>query len=114
MEVENLNIYSSVTYNSLWRPEELRDRHADLVTLDDDLAAGDRLVVGHDQHRVILPGIEFDDRAAAHAQELMHGNDRPAEHDGEFDLDGFDVGSHVPCPETIGSTLPVHAFEKVK
>src|SRR5271156_6237457 len=77
--------------------EDLCDRDADLVALDDNLAARDGLVIGHNQHCIVLPGVELNDGAAAHAQELMHGNDRTAENDRDLDLDAFDIGSHLPA-----------------
>ena len=45
-------------------------------------------------HRVVLAGIQLDDGAAAHAQQLVHRNGRTAEDDGDFDFDAGDVRGH--------------------
>src|SRR3974390_238430 len=44
----------------------------------------------------------------------MHGNDRAPEHNRDFNLDGFDVGSHLPCRKNAGAILANHAFRGVK
>ena len=85
------------TVISLIIPQQLRDRDADPVTLDDDFAFCDRPFIGQDQHGVVLSGIQLNDRATAHAQQLVHGNDGPPENNRDFNLDACDIGSHLPC-----------------
>ena len=47
----------------------------------------DKLLVGIDAQGIMLGGVEFDDGAASHAQEMMDRHDRRAELDGEFNFD---------------------------
>jgi lipoyl(octanoyl) transferase len=42
-----------------------------------------------------LAGIELDDRAATHSEQLVHRDDGAPEHDRDFDFDAADVGGHV-------------------
>jgi lipoate-protein ligase B len=60
--------------------------------VDLDFPLRHRLIVGQDGHRVVLMGIQLDHGAAAHSQELVHGNDGAAQDHGDFDFDGI-----VPC-----------------
>jgi hypothetical protein len=69
--------------------ENFYNGDADLVAMDNDVAGCHRLIVGQNQHRVILTRLQFDHRAAAHAQQLVHGNHRFSQNDRDFD---FDVG----------------------
>src|SRR5690348_3783098 len=85
------NINSSVLFH---RPEKLGDRYRDALHLDHNVALGHRAVVGEHHHRVILPGIQLNYRAAAHAEELVHRDHGLAKHHGDLDLDAFDVGGH--------------------
>jgi ADP-heptose:LPS heptosyltransferase len=55
------------------------DGDRDLLVVDLDLAAGDGVVVGQDPDLVGGLGVEGDDRAATHAQQLLHGQDRAAQ-----------------------------------
>ena len=95
--------YSHDMMCSLVSSQKIRDGDADSVTLDDDFAFGDRPVVGQHEHALVLFGIQFDDRTAAHPKKLVHGNDRAAEHNGDLDLDAFDVGGHDGFREDRGS-----------
>src|SRR5580698_1196396 len=79
--------------------EQAGDRHADLVAMDDDLALGDGPFVGEHGHGVVLGGVELDHGAAAHAQQLVHRDDRAAQHDRDFDFDAADVRGHVRTHE---------------
>src|ERR1700742_1296601 len=93
--------------------QDLGDRDADLVAMDDDLALGHGLLVGEHGDGVVLGGIELDHRAAAHAQQLVHRDDRAAEHDRDFDFDAVDVRGHVrpmddrpdPQPDMVSEAL---------
>jgi lipoyl(octanoyl) transferase len=85
--------------------QEIRDGDTDAVALYDDLAFGDRPVIGQHQHGFVLFRIQLDDRAAAHPQKLVHGNDGTAEHDGNLDLDAFDGGGHDGFHEGSRSTI---------
>jgi len=76
-------------------PEKLGDGHPYTISLDDDLAARYRAVIGHDQDRVVLFRVQFDDGTAPHSEKLVHGDDRATKHDGDLDLDAFDIGGHV-------------------
>ena len=67
------------------------DGDRDLLFADLDLAAGDGVVVSQDPDLVARPGVQGDHRAAAHPQQLLHGQDRAAQHDGDLDVDGIDL-----------------------
>src|SRR5580704_17030507 len=70
--------------------QDFAHRNCDTVTLNDDFALRDGPIVGEHGNRFVLSGVELDDGAAAHAQELVHGYDRASEHDGDFDFNGVD------------------------
>src|SRR5262245_49473708 len=63
------------------------DLDRDPVALDGEFAARDRMVVGEDPDLVILLCVELNNGATAHAQELLHWHQRPAQKHGDFDLD---------------------------
>ena len=67
--------------------QNLGDGDGNPVTVEMDFALGDRFIVGQHQDRVVLVGIEFNHRAAAHAQKLMHGDNGLPEHNGNLDFD---------------------------
>ncbi len=54
------------------------------------LSAGDDPVVDQDPHVVLDPGLELDNGAPAHAQQVPDRHNRFAEDDGQFDLDVLD------------------------
>ena len=74
--------------------QKLGNGNSDAISLDDDFAPRHRPIIGHDEDRVVLLRVQLDHCAAAHPQKLMHGNDRAAEHDGDLDLDAYDIGGH--------------------
>src|ERR1043165_6063105 len=53
------------------------DREPPVVDLD--LAVGAQGAIGIDAKRIVLGGVEFDHRAAAHTQEVVDGHARSAE-----------------------------------
>ena len=77
---------------------------SDLVALDLDLALRHRLVIGQNGHRIVLVAVQLDHGTAAHAQQLMHGDDRTAQNYRDFDFDIIDIGSHGRAPYIGGST----------
>jgi len=93
--------------------QQLQYRNPDLVALDNDFAFRDGLIVGHDQHRVVLVGIEFDHRAAAHPEELVHGDHRAAQNHRDFDFDVVDIVQHEPYPGQRSKSLGRHGFGNV-
>ena len=74
--------------------QQLRHRDPDFIPVNDDVAPRHRLLVGIDRDRIILMGVEFNHRAAAHAKELMHRDYCTPENDGDFHLDGFKIEGH--------------------
>src|SRR5207253_786840 len=88
--------YSTEHYMLLFvANQQVGNGNPDLVTMNDDFALGDGPFIGEDQHGIVLAGVQLDDGAAAHAQELVHGDDRAAEHDRNFDFDAIEIGGHV-------------------
>jgi hypothetical protein len=57
--------------------------NAQMPVFDADFAMGDQGIVGIDIERIVLVGVEFDHRAAAHAQQMVDRHRRRAEFDGD-------------------------------
>jgi lipoyl(octanoyl) transferase len=94
--------------------QQIDHGNRDFVALDLNLAFGHRLVVGQDGEGVVLMGIELNHRATAHAQQLMHGNDRAAQHHRDLDLYIIQVGSHAARPYIVWAvSLPAYGFGKL-
>jgi len=49
------------------------DGDTDILSIDENLAAGDGLVIRKDEYLVLLARLELDDRTTAHPQQLLHG-----------------------------------------
>ncbi len=68
----------------------------DAVAAKENLSAGYGDVVGKDRNIVVRLRIEFDQRAAAHAQKLLDGHGGRAEDDRKLDLDLVDALHPAP------------------
>jgi lipoyl(octanoyl) transferase len=96
--VKNINCSdNSVLLNSR---QQLGHGDGNPIALDDNLPLCDGAIVSEQDHRIILPGLELDHGTPAHAEQLVHGNDRAAENHRDFDLDAFYVGGHGPIRRT--------------
>src|SRR5215217_1601381 len=62
------------------------DEHAKLAVFDIDFAARNQGVIGIDGQRIVFGLLQFDDRAAPHAQEMVDGHDRRTEFNGDIDF----------------------------
>ena len=72
---------------------ERGDANAVLVLGDrDDLAGGDTMAIGENRQRLADDLVEHDDLALAQLAQVLHGDFRAAELDGELHLDAFDQG----------------------
>ena len=72
------------------RDHGVGDGYADVITDDDDLAAGDQPVVGVNSGIVVDRRLELDNGAASHLQELMDRHRGLSQHHGKFDRDALD------------------------
>jgi lipoyl(octanoyl) transferase len=95
--------------------QQIHHRDSDFVALDLDFTLRHRLVIGQDGDRVVLVGIQFDHRPAAHAQKLMHWDHRAAQNDRNLDLHIIQVGSHAARPYIADwrQGCPHHGFGKL-
>lgn len=76
-------------------------RDAEAIALDRYLPSGDRVAGGEDPEFVRLLGVERNDGAAAHAQELLHRHAAAAQYNRKFDVDVMDLAftrhALAPC-----------------
>ena len=79
--------------------QEFLDLDRDGCAVDDDHAARDGKVVGENLHLVALGRIERDDRAAAHAQELVDRHAGPAEDNRDVDAYIVETCRHEHTPD---------------
>ena len=68
----------------------LGDCDADGIAGDDYFTPSDQLIVGEDPGMLVNMGVELDDRAPAHLEQLIDWHRGFANHDGQFHIDALD------------------------
>lgn len=74
--------------------EQFLDLHRDLVAADHDSALCHRGIIGKDLHRIVLGGVQLDDRAATQPQHLVDRHGCRPKHHGDIEGDVIE-GRHV-------------------
>src|SRR5262245_23687795 len=69
--------------------QDLANGYGDTVAFDEDLPLGDGLIVREHDDGVVLVRIEFDNRAAAHPEQLVDRDHGVAKNHSDFDFDGI-------------------------
>ncbi len=88
MKHQNLGMSASHEIIDIGRA---RNSDGDAIFVDLYLPAGDRVIVRQYPDFVIDCGIQRDDRAASHAEQLLHGKDRAAQDHRYFHIDGINL-----------------------
>ena len=89
--------------------------HAQMAILDLDLAECDEFLIGVNAQGIVLGGVELNDGATAHAQQMMNRHHRSAQFDADVDFNLVDRahGTYLVCRLATTRNLRTKASPKI-